>query len=141
MKTSDRKCADAGFTLPEVLVAFAVLTVSLAVLMPSFSTGLKGVDRSTFYGVAIADARSLLDRIGTEVPLVEAEWSGVAASGNEWTIRMQRMEPARPRQLRWDDKPPIAIPFAVEVGVFNSTGQEVALKTMRLAAAEEQEAR
>jgi general secretion pathway protein I len=60
-----------GFSLLEVLVAFAILSVSLGVLLQVFATGLRNTTLSEEYTLATLHAESLLALIGTEIPLSE----------------------------------------------------------------------
>src|SRR5688500_14186729 len=66
MSGSGQRCA--GFTLMEVLVALLILGLAFGVLLPSFSFGLNSVDRTRFHVLALSEARSQIDRIGSEVP-------------------------------------------------------------------------
>jgi general secretion pathway protein I len=74
-----RKIADRrqkGFSLLEVLVAFSILALSMGVLMQIFSGGLHNVELSGHHIKAVAIAKSLLARVGTETPLLAGEQSG-----------------------------------------------------------------
>lgn len=136
MKTSNKGRADAGFTLLEVLVAFMILAVALGVLWPSFSSGLAGLDLSAFHAVALAEARSQIDRLGSEVPLAEGELAGVSEAGLSWVMRLHRQDGT------WSGRPSdetdgaIVIPYEIEVVVSDAAGRKLAIKTLRLAVAE-----
>lgn len=58
-----------GFSLLEVLVAFAIMGVFLAVLLQVFSGALRNAALTEEYAAAYAVARSQLARAGTELPL------------------------------------------------------------------------
>lgn len=60
-----------GFSLLEVLVAFAILAISLGVLLQVFSTGLRSATLAEDYSKATLHAQSLLAALGTETPLAE----------------------------------------------------------------------
>jgi general secretion pathway protein I len=60
-----------GFTLIEVLVAFAIAVVLLVPLLHSFSTGLTSAARTDAFGEATLIAQSTLASIGPEIPLSE----------------------------------------------------------------------
>jgi general secretion pathway protein I len=118
-----------GFTLIEILIAFAILAVSLAVLFQSFSSGLDAVTRTERATSAILLARSTMDRIGTEIPLIPGEHSGNGEDGLVWSVTLV---PATA-----DTAPPVpGLPvrlLQIEVAV---TGEETApatLTTLRLA--------
>ena len=65
-----------GFLLLEVLVALAVLALSLGVLLQSFSTGSRMVVTSGHYNRAGELAQSRLARVGLDVPLRPAVLQG-----------------------------------------------------------------
>jgi general secretion pathway protein I len=58
-----------GFTLIEVLVAFAIAVVLLVPLLHSFSTGLMSAARTDAVGEATLIAQSTLESVGPEIPL------------------------------------------------------------------------
>jgi general secretion pathway protein I len=69
-----------GFTLLEVVIAFAILGLSLAVLYGAFQTALSRSRRDAQLSEATLLAQSLLARAGTELtieqPGHDGEWSG-----------------------------------------------------------------
>ncbi|MGH6879703.1 MAG: type IV pilus modification PilV family protein [Hypericibacter sp.] len=131
MKTSTERTCDAGFTLPEILVAFVILVLALGVLLPSFSNGLASLDRSTFQAAALAEARSLIDRLGTETPLEEGTLTGTSAIGLDWVIHLR---PQRNPEGRGGGGDLLAvIPYEIEVAVSDNAGQTLTIKTLRLA--------
>jgi general secretion pathway protein I len=89
-----------GFSLLEVLVAFSILALSMGVLMQIFSGGLRNVELSGHHAKAVALAKSLLARVGTEIPVLAGEQSGEfgdparPAEQYSWQIRLQAMEDA-----------------------------------------------
>jgi general secretion pathway protein I len=89
-----------GFSLLEVLVAFSILALSMGVLMQIFSGGLRNVELSSHHAKAVALAKSLLARVGTEIPVLAGEQSGEfgdparPAEQYSWQIRLQAMEDA-----------------------------------------------
>lgn len=60
---------EGGFTLIEVLVAFAIAVVLLVPLLHSFSTGLRSATRTDAFGEATLIAQSTLAGIGPGIPL------------------------------------------------------------------------
>lgn len=88
-KTTGRR--QKGFSLLEVLVAFSILALSLGVLMQIFSGGLRNVDQSTHHAKAVAIAKSLLARVGTETPVLAGEQAGEFEQ-YRWQIRLQALE-------------------------------------------------
>jgi len=75
-----------GFTLLEVLVALAILTLSLGVLYQSFGLGMNTTHRAAAELNASAAAESLLDRLGADLPLHSGELSGKAEPDLNWRM-------------------------------------------------------
>lgn len=69
----------AGFTLIEMVIAFAILGLSLSALYATFQNALSRTRHDAHLSEATLLARSLLARAGTEWPLIEGstrgEWS------------------------------------------------------------------
>ena len=79
-----------GFTLVEVLVAFAILSLSLTVLFQAFTLSAKGTDRIAERKTAIALAATLFDRVGTDIPLLPGEKEGdFVLEGFRWRISVE----------------------------------------------------
>lgn len=85
-----RRRDERGFTLLEVLIAFAILAVAMAMLFRAFSTGLSAGAKARDWTTAVALARSGLDRIGADIPLKEGMVQEVAGDGTIWTARIER---------------------------------------------------
>lgn len=68
-----------GFTLIEMVIAFAILGLSLSALYATFQSALSRTGHDAHLSEATLLARSLLARAGTEWPLIEGssqgEWS------------------------------------------------------------------
>lgn len=58
-----------GFTLVELLAAFAILTVALVSILRAFSTGVSGADKANELAFLALEARSKMALIGTTIPL------------------------------------------------------------------------
>ena len=127
-----RRRQPAGFTLVEVLVAFAIAALSLGALLSSFSTGLRSVEASGAHVAALLQARSIVDRLGSDIPYEEGETSGTTEEGYAWSLRVRRHEPAAPAQTADDEFR--LVPVEVEVAVSAGGDPLVVLKTLRLAA-------
>jgi general secretion pathway protein I len=78
-----------GFTLIEVLVAFAILALTLAALMQVFTAGLRSADAVDRHLMATMLARSILDDLGAEIPIITGERSGEIEQGYRWTVRIR----------------------------------------------------
>lgn len=77
-----------GFSLLEILVAFAILSLSLGVLLQIFSSGLRNVLVGEGYARAADLAESQLALVGTELPVQPGILSGVQ-DGYRWTLSIQ----------------------------------------------------
>lgn len=73
-----------GFSLLEILVAFAILAISLGVLLQIFSTGLRSATLAEDYSKATLHAQSLLAALGTEIPLTEGVIEGQIDARFHW---------------------------------------------------------
>ncbi len=82
----------AGFSLLEILVAFTLMALIVAVLMRVFSGGLQGAGLAEDYARATSLAENKLAGIGSETPLVPGEISGTEAGKYRWKITMQGYE-------------------------------------------------
>lgn len=77
-------CRQRGFSLLEVLVAFAILSVSLGVLLQVFATGLRNAGMADDYTQATLYAESILAAYGREAPLSEGAREGVINDRFSW---------------------------------------------------------
>ncbi|ADE13631.1 general secretion pathway protein H [Nitrosococcus halophilus Nc 4] len=132
---------DRGFSLLEVLVAFAILGISLGVLLQIFSTGMRTTTLSEEYTRATSLAESKLATIGVETPYLEGIEEGQFDEKYAWrTTILPYEEPEEEREKRlgegFDDAVNLpALPYTVKVEVFWETGgkeRRVVLETLRL---------
>lgn len=120
-----------GFTLIEVLVALAILGVSLAAIYEAFGTGLRNERQTRFYEEAVALAEARLAQVGTELPAAVGRWSGEEA-GFRWTLRLQ---PAVDEPLTYEPSLVRLLEVTVEVEWLDrSRRKTIALHSLRLAA-------
>ncbi|MCP5420420.1 MAG: prepilin-type N-terminal cleavage/methylation domain-containing protein [Gammaproteobacteria bacterium] len=122
-----------GFSLLEVLIAFAILSVTLGVLLQVFASGLRNVANAEEYTRASQYAESLLEQLGTAIP-VESQ-QGRFDDQYQWRITVTPY----PLEDIFGDEPPQAdlpmAPYRVVVEVFwPGVVQErsVSLETLRL---------
>ena len=121
---------EAGFTVVEVIVALAILALSLAVLLSVISNGIQYADRAEKLARAGTLAQSLLAKVGTELPIQPGLTAGEFSEGFRWRVRAEPYGDAIDRQ-QW----PVAA-YTVSVEVLWGEGREersVALSTLRLA--------
>ena len=120
-----------GFTLIEIIVALAILSISLAALFQAFSGGLRATGVTGRQASAVMLARSLLDRVGQDIPLAAGEQAGVSEDGLRWRIAIAPSALIAPE--RRADSP--VVPLDVEVTVAADGAQPITLATLRLAPA------
>jgi len=78
-----------GFTLLEVLVAFALLAVALTLLIGTLSGAASQVSEADVRSRAVLHARTLLDRTGVDAPLQEGEQRGQWENGRyRWQMQV-----------------------------------------------------
>ena len=115
----------------EVLVAFAILTVSLGGLLLAFSNGLRTTDRAVTISTATLQAQSLLESVGESIPVREGRVDGVLEDGSRWRISIQRYdtgESGAAAVVR------TLFAYRVDVSVEWDAGRTVTLTSMRLGA-------
>lgn len=81
-----------GFSLLEVLVAFAILSMSLGVLYQAFSNSLRNVGASGDYSRAMIIAEARLAEAMAEVPISEGGDHGEVDERYKWEVTVQRYE-------------------------------------------------
>jgi general secretion pathway protein I len=133
-----RSSSESGFSLLEILVAFAILALSIGVLLNIFSRGLRTAIVSEEIQQAINIAESQMARAGIEVALAEGSASGVVDGKYTWTI--QSMPYELPKPANNVVMPPLeATGFKVQVRVEWQEGndsKEFVLNSVRLAKAQ-----
>jgi general secretion pathway protein I len=120
-----------GFTLVEVLVAFAVAAIVLVPLLRIFTTGLGALGTSERADVAALWAQSLLDARSGEAPLDVGTEGGDLAGGYRWQRTVTDYADA---QMTAQLAP--LVPYAVTMTVaWIERGREraVTLQTLQLA--------
>lgn len=119
-----------GFSLPEVLVAFVILSISLGVLLQVFATGLRNAGTADDYTQATLYAESILAAIGRETPLSEGQHSGPINDRFSWRSTVAPYTDDMP-----DPEKTHVRAYRVEVEVFwdgLAQTRSVMLETLRL---------
>ena len=78
-----------GMTLIEVLVAFVVLSMTLAVIMQIFSGGMRNARLAGAYSYALILAESQLAAAGVEQPLSVGQSSGQTGPDLTWRTTVE----------------------------------------------------
>ncbi len=77
-----------GFSLLEILVAFAIMAVALTIVLRIFGAGVNVAVTSEDYAIAVQIAESLMARTGVETPLQAGEMSGSETDKYEWLVKI-----------------------------------------------------
>jgi general secretion pathway protein I len=83
-----RRDPESGFTLLEVLVAFAIVAISLAALIKGVGFGLGAVDAASRYEEAVSRAKSHLAALGPDVVRLIGVHRGDDGGGYRWQINV-----------------------------------------------------
>jgi general secretion pathway protein I len=78
------RASDAGFSLLEVLVAFAVLAMVLASVLPGLGQGLRGVSAAEQRSTALWHAETRMAELAAGIGLGAGERTGELADGYRW---------------------------------------------------------
>lgn len=117
-----------GFTLIEMVVAFAILGIALTTLYATFESALSRIRHDAQMSEGILLAQSLLARAGSEWPLAEGVRHG------DW--QSYRYELAEQAVAALDGQPPYTLPairVTASVSWVESAGKRtIALSTLKL---------
>lgn len=130
-----RRAGQRGYTLLEVIVAFALLAAALTLLLGSLSGAAKQVRWSADAGRAALYAQSLMDQVGVGQPLSPGQRSGEFENGRyRWTLGIAQWrdtqlppsnQPIDPNAMRLFE-----VQLAVEWGEGGS-GRRLLLRSLR----------
>lgn len=88
-----RRRAQGGYSLVEVVVAFALLALALTLLLGALSGATRQLRWSDDAGRAALHARALLADLGVEEPLRPGRWDGELEDGRyRWSLRVRPWE-------------------------------------------------
>lgn len=119
-----------GFTLLEVIVAFAILALSLGVVYQLFGQSMKAADLSGQYAEATIVAQSLLAEVGISMPL-EAGTRHGRIDTYQWQVIIRPLEAPV-----FDEIAPTSYAVEVRVG-WADNDREISLNSIRLRNTEE----
>jgi general secretion pathway protein I len=127
---SRRRVNEEGFTLIEVVVALAILAVSLGALLRILSTSLVTANETEAEVVANSLLQSMLDRLGGDLPLVAGDTTGQFTNGFGWHLHITSYGSAEDQEA-WSVK---AYQVNAEVDwIGNGRLRSQSLTTLRLA--------
>lgn len=125
-----------GYTLIEIIVAFAVLGLGLMLLLGTLSNGTRQVRWAADSGRAALHARSLLDDVGIAVPITPGQSAGTFEDGRyRWTLDIAPfVDPDAPPALAAPDSGGLfELTLAVDWGEAGPR-ERLRLQTLRLRA-------
>lgn len=78
--------ATGGFTLLEVMLAFVVFALSFATVLEIMAGSMRSVRRASEDTEVALFAQSIIDLVGTEIPIEEGEFSGTGLDRYHWRL-------------------------------------------------------
>ena len=87
-KSEQGHSAESGFSLLEVLVAFSIMAISMAILLRVLFSSEKMVRLERDYTNAILIANSLLESAGEEIPMTQGFSSGEVSNYYRWKMHI-----------------------------------------------------
>lgn len=113
-----------GFSLLEILVAFAIMAVALTIVLRIFGTGVNVAVNAEDYTGAVQIAESLLARAGVEFPLQAGKSAGIEGGKFDWevtvtpvVVSLPRARPKFKSQQQNEESNPLQL-MRVKVSVF-----------------------
>ncbi len=115
-----------GFSLIEVIVAFALMALAATLLLGSLSGAARQVGMAEHQGRAALHAQSLLASAGIDAPLAEGLKQGEWEQGRyRWTLRVSPfVEPRQPQSRLWQ--------LDLQVRWGDATAEQLRWRTLRL---------
>ena len=136
----DNKGCATGFTLIEVVVAMAILSIGITMIIELFSGSLRLVRTSGEYTKAVNYARVKMEEMTVKPTVTEWIEQGEFDGAYRWQVDVKRMDLLPPR-IETDFKPPVEL-FQVKVHVLWKSGtkeRSTVLETYRTIKLEEEE--
>ena len=119
---------NSGFTLIEVLIAFAILALVLGVVFRTLSTGLSHERTAGLVTARVLEARSILDRLGADIALEEGTIEGRLATGERWALTVSLLDAGASDEI---DPGPLNA-YLAELSVDGDDGRMLRLQTLKL---------
>ena len=122
MDQRNRATSRAGFTLIEVLVALAILSVGLTVIIELFAGGLRLARTSEEYTKAVNYARIKMEEIAVKSKMEEGSEEGKFDETFRWQVGVKKVD-VLPIEKKPDLKIPVEL-FQVQVRVIWKSGSK-----------------
>ena len=119
---------NSGFTLIEVLIAFAILAMVLGVVFRTLSTGLSHERTAGLVTARVLEARSILERLGADIALEEGTIEGRLATGEPWSLTVSLLDPTAGDET---DPGPLNA-YLAELSIRGDDGRMLRLQTLKL---------
>ncbi len=81
-----------GMTLLEILVAFVILSLTMAVILQIFSGGMRNARVAERYSKAVFLAQSRMAAVGLEQPLAPGDDSGQVGGDLQWRVSIAPLD-------------------------------------------------
>jgi prepilin-type N-terminal cleavage/methylation domain-containing protein len=94
-----RRVASGGFTLLEVLIAMAVLSIALVAVFELFSSGLRGLAASVDYVEAVVKAEAKMRQILDDDDMTEKSWQETSDDGYRFDATIKKTDEDRTDKL------------------------------------------
>lgn len=75
-----------GFTLLEVMLAFVIFALSFATVLEIMAGSMRSIRRASEDTEVALFAQSIMDLVGTEIPIEEGEFSGTGMDRYQWRL-------------------------------------------------------
>jgi len=91
-----------GFTLFEVLIAMAVLSIALVAVFELFAADLRGLASSDDYSTAVIRAEAKMREILDDEEISEKSWQETSDDGYRFTAEIKKSDTQRTEKLTVD---------------------------------------
>jgi general secretion pathway protein I len=75
-----------GFTLLEVMLAFVIFALSFATVLEIMAGSMRSVRRASDDTQVALFAQSIMDLVGTEIPIEEGQFNGTGMDRYQWRL-------------------------------------------------------
>lgn len=82
------RAASRGFTLLEVMLAFVIFAISFATVLEIMGASMRSVSRAADDTEVALLAQSVMDLVGTEIPVEEGQYDGTSMDRYNWRLNI-----------------------------------------------------